>query len=189
VRGIVIIAVILAAAAPSGAEDTFGMWQLVNGEYRNYIPAEELLEPFTVHMTLHDPSVFSVAGYEVGIVVPADVLVLDSSGPEGWINFGDHWNHLVGFTTPVPTFGQPVTVLGQLDCLGLAYNPLPPWISYAAASPPSVPGHDGPVIADGVDPDHLIACGYVNGASEVFFIGYITAVEPRHWTGVKALFR
>ena len=71
--------------------------------------------------------------------------------------------------------------------LGVAV-PDPRYIYYHGAEPPSIPGHDGPVISIGDDPTILIACGYVNYSPEVFHFVGIVADEKQSWTAVKALF-
>jgi hypothetical protein len=182
------LALVVAGGALAQEQDTFGLWQLVDGEYRNYIPAEEVVGPFTLFLTLHDSSIFTIGGYEVGIMVPDFLFVTGASGPNDWTNFGSNTNHLVGYVTPLPTFGEPIVVLGQIDCLGTEMPSMPEHIVYMAADPPSIPDHDGPVIADGVNPDILIPCGYVNGAPEVFLVGGIVGTEAHTLTGVKALF-
>ena len=185
---LLIIVSALAIAGSAMAQDTFGLWRLIDGTYVNYIAVEEYTEPFTLYIGLHDASVFTVGGYEVGISTPPEVVVLEAGGPGGWTNFGDNTNHLVGYLTPLPTNSEPFTILGQLTCIGISIPSDPYNISYHGAVPPSIPGHDGPVIANGVNPDDLIACGYVDGSPEVFFFGIIVAVEQESWGGVKSLF-
>jgi hypothetical protein len=187
-RSIAIIALAMFLTAPAAADD-LGLWRLQDDEYVAYIPGWEVTTPFTLFITLHDASVTAVGGYEVGITLPDLLIILQATGPSGWTNFGDPTNHLVGYTTPLPTFGEPVVVLGQLECLGLDQIVTHEYIAFGPSNPQSIPDHDGPVIADGVDPDHLIACGYVGGMPEVFGIFGPDAVEARHWTGVKTLFR
>ena len=178
----------LTIAGGAVAQDTFGLWRLVGEEYENFIPVEQFTDPFTLYISLHDASIPAVGGYEVGITTPPEVLILAASGPNGWTNFGDSTNHLVGFGTPLPTDGEPFTILGQLECLGFS-EPTGPWtISYHGAEPASIPGHDGPVIADGFDPTNLIACGFVDGSPDVFFFSVVVATEQQSWTAVKSLF-
>jgi hypothetical protein len=183
------LALVVAGGAIAQEQDTFGLWQQVDGEYRNFIPAEETLTPFTLFVTLHDSSIFTIGGYEVGLTIPSYLLILDASGPNDWTNFGDNTNHLVGYITPLPTFGEPIVVLGQIECLVPSLDGVTPqYIVYGGANPPSIPDHDGPVIADGVNPDVLIPCGYVNEVPEVFLVAGVVGTEAHTLTDVKALF-
>jgi hypothetical protein len=186
-KRLLIVALALVVAGGAMAQDTFGLWRMVDGEYANYIPAEEVTAPFTLFITVHDPSSFSIGGYEVGIDIPADMLILATSGPNGWTNFGDATNQLVGFQTPVIVQTE-IGVLGQLDCLGLSIPDQATPIVYHGADPPSIPGHDGPVYADGINPELLVACGYVNGSPDVFLYGGVVATEAHTLSDVKALF-
>ncbi len=185
---LMIVALILVTAGVALADDTFGLWRQVEGEFVNHLDIREVTTPFTLYITLHDPTVFSVGGYEVGITVPDLILILAASGPNGWTNYGDAFNQIVGYMTPLSTYGEPVVVLGQIDCLGLDVLPGPASVVYGAASPASIPGHDGPVIANGVNPDQLIACGYVTGSPGVFWFSDPLATRTETWTDVKALF-
>jgi len=187
-KHLMIVALILVTAGVATADDTFGLWRQLDGDFVNYIPVHEVTTPFTLYVTLHDPTVFSVGGYEVGIELPNLILILAASGPNGWTNFGDTHNQIVGYMTPLSTYGEPVVVLGQIECLGLDVLDGPAFAVYGAASPASIPGHDGPVIANGVNPDHLIACGYVTGSPDVFWFSDPLATRTETWTGVKALF-
>ena len=96
-KRLLFIALALVIAGGAMAQDTFGLWRMVDGEYVPYIPAEEVLDPFTLFITVHEPSSFSIGGYEVGIGIPADMVILATTGPNGWTNFGTPTNHLVGF--------------------------------------------------------------------------------------------
>ncbi len=186
-KRLLIIALALMIAGGAMAQDTFGLWRMVDGDYVNYIPAEEVTTPFTLFITLHDPSVFSVGGYEVGMAIPADMIILAATGPNGWTNFGDPTNQLVGFQTPV-IIQTDMGVLGELQCLGLSMPAEASHISFGAANPPSIPDHDGPVIANGVNPDELLPCGYVNGSPDVFLYGGVVGTEAHTLSDVKALF-
>ncbi len=187
-KRLLIIALALVIACGAMAQDTFGLWRMdADGNYQNYIAAEDVTTPFTLFITIHDPSSFSVGGYEVGMTLPEGMLILNAGGPNGWTNFGDATNQLVGFQTPVIVQAE-IGVLGELSCLGLSVPTDPMNVVYMGANPPSIPGHDGPVYANGVNPDELIACGYVNGAPEVFLYGGVVGTEAHTLSDVKAMF-
>ncbi len=170
-KSLICVALILMIGGGALAEDTFGLWHLVNGEYVNWIPVEQATDPFELSVTVHDPSVFSIGGYEVGMDVPDEVLVLGIGGPNGWTNYGDPTNQIVGFQTPLIVQTE-IGMLCEMRCLAIAYPDYPAAIIYHGSNPASIPGHDGPVLANGINPDELMACGYVNGHSSVFFFGW-----------------
>ena len=186
-KRLLIIALALVIAGGAMAQDTFGLWQMVDGEYRNYIPAEECIAPFDLHITIHNPTSFSIGGYEVGIALPvADLLVLGLGGPNGWTNFGDALNHLVGFQTPL-IVQEEIGVLCTLNMLGLSMPAEGMHIVFGASDPSSF-DHDGPGYADGINPDILVPCGYVNGSPDVFLYGGVVGTEAHSLSAVKALF-
>ena len=186
-KRLLIIALALVIAGGAMAEDTFGLWRMVDGEYVNYIPAEEVTLPFDLFVTIHSPTSFSIGGYEVGITInDPTLLVLAASGPNGWTNFGDNLNHLVGFQTPLIVQDE-IGVLCTMQMLGTT---IPAEASHIVFGPsvPSSFDHDGPGYADGVNPDVLVPCGYVNGSPDVFLYGGVVGVEAQTLSGVKALF-
>lgn len=183
---IIALALMIASVAMAQDPDTFGLWRQVDGDYVNYLPAEDIPGPFTLYVTLHNGSTFSVGGYEVGMDVPAEMFVLEIDF-FGGTNFGDNTNHLVGY--PAPIFTQDdILVLSVMDCLSTALPSAPTYIVYHGANPPSIPGHDGPVYADGTNPDNLIACGYVSGTPDVFLFAGAVATENHTLSDVKSLF-
>jgi hypothetical protein len=186
-KRLLIVALALVIAGGAVAEDTFGLWRMVDGEYVNYIPGEEVTSPFTLYVTIHQPTSFSIGGYEVGITAPADMLVISIGGPNGWTNFGAAFNHLVGFQTPV-IVQEDIGVLCEMSCLGLSIPDQAIPILYGPADPPSIPGHDGPVYADGINPELLVPCGFVTGTPDVFLYGGVVATEAQTLSDVKALF-
>jgi len=140
-------------------------------------------------VTLHHPTSPLIGGFEVGIDMLAPLLVLGVEFPhDGWNFGGSFTNLLVGFPTPVPS-GPDLTVLGTLRVLVVQPFEWCYYVVYHGATPPSVPGHDGPVYADGAVPDLLVPCGYVGGSSEVFWFNPGTPVEGWTYTAVKRLFR
>lgn len=168
------------------AEDTFGLWRMVDGDYENFLPAGKIPGPFTLYVTLHDGSLYSVGGYEVGIDIPAEMLILEIDFMGG-TNFGDNTDHLVGY--PLPMYIQTeIVVLAEMSCLSTTMPPAPTFVSHHASSIQSVPGLDGPVYANVNNPDELVPGGAVNGSPEVFLFGGVVATDTQTWSGVKALF-
>ncbi len=147
--------------------------------------------PFNSFIVALNPEMQSVSGYEVGISISdASVFVLSAVGPNGWTNFGDNTNHLAGFGTPVPVVDNAV-VLCVLQMLYSGTDRVE--IVYGAATPPSIPGHDGPVLADGANPDILVACEYTSHEDMGGLVATLNgegviAVENHSLSGVKALF-
>ena len=186
-KRLLFIALALVIAGGAMAQDTFGLWRMVDGEYVPYIPAEEVLDLFIFFIIVHEPSSFSIGGYEVGIGIPADLIILATTRPPGWTNFGTPTNHLVGFQLPVIVQTE-IGVLGEMQCIGLSIPSESTHITYGPSDPPSIPGHDGPVYADGVNPETLVACGFVEGSPDVFLYGGIVGTEAHTLSDVKALF-
>jgi len=185
-KRLVSLALVLVLAGGVLAQDNFGMYRMVDGEYSNFVMVDELTPGATLdlYITLHDPSVFVVGGFEVGIDMPEFTVVTDAEF-DG-INFGGSFtNLLVGYYTPIPAQETPV-VLATLFVTVTA--PDAGVCTMHGAVPPSIPGHDGPVIANGANPDELIACGYVDGTPDVFLFSEVVAVETQTFSGVKALF-
>ncbi|HOX26780.1 MAG TPA: hypothetical protein PLL30_06325 [Candidatus Krumholzibacteria bacterium] len=184
------LALALLVAGGVMAQDNFGMYRLVGGEYLDYIPMEECDAGTALDLivTLHNPTSFSIGGFEVGIDMPSQLFVLNGVFPNGGTNFGGSFtNLLVGYMTPIPVQTDIITLV-TLNCLIGSTPPEALYVVYHGANPPSIPGHDGPVYADGVNPDILVPCGYINGTPNVFLFGGVVAVENQTWTGVKNLF-
>ncbi len=178
---------IMACGAMAQEMDEFGMWTMVDGEYvtGHSFP---LATPAQVVVTLHNTSVTNVGGYEVSFTMPAAATITGLDIPNDGLNFGgSNTNHLIGYGVPLPV--EDLVVLSTLNFILLEdideFN-----VEMAGATPPSIPDWDGPVIADGVNPDILIPCGYITGSPHVFtFQGTgPVAVEASTLSGVKALF-
>jgi hypothetical protein len=135
-------------------------------------------------------NVGSVGGYEVGINVPAALFLLTVGGPNGWTNFGSPTNQICGYGFPLPAPAEGV-VLCTINMLYTG-GPAPGVIEFHGSSPASIPGHDGVVIANGENPDELIACwlvtGQINGVVASVNGDGVVAVEDHTWTSVKNLF-
>jgi len=147
--------------------------------------------PFNCYIVVLNPLVESIAGYEVGIAISdPTVFVLAVSGDFGWTNFGDALNHLVGFGTPVPVVDN-AAVVCTMQWLYAGTAEI--YVEFGHATPPSIPGWEGMVIANGVNPDDLIPCitpwGEVNGIVATLNGVCGPAVEKASLSGVKALFR
>ena len=121
------------------------------------------------------------------MALPPEMLILAATGPNGWTNFGSPTNHLVGFQVPVIVQTE-IGVLCQMDCIGLSIPDQASHVVYGPSDPQSIPDHDGPVYANGVNPEDLVPCGYVNGSPDVFLFGGVVGVEAQTLSGVKALF-
>jgi len=144
--------------------------------------------PFNAYVVIIDSPVSSIGAYEVGITIsdPA-VFVLSVTGPNGWTNFGSNTNHLCGFTTPVPVT-EGAAVMATMNMLQSVATEAT--ISMGPATPASIP--DVPAIADGADPDVLIACVLDSGDSAPVVATLngdgIVAAEAHSLSSVKALF-
>jgi hypothetical protein len=147
--------------------------------------------PFNAYIVSLNPEMMSVSGYEVGISISdPTVFVLSATGENGWTNFGDNTNHLAGFGTPVPVVDGAV-VLCTMNMLYTGSATVD--IVFGAATPPSMPEHDGPVLADGANPDILVPCVYTSHADMAGKVATLNgegviAVENHSLSGVKALF-
>jgi hypothetical protein len=142
--------------------------------------------PFNGYVVLLNPTVETVGGYEVGIAVSSPaVFVLGVTGPNGWTNFGSNLNHLVGYQQPLPV-ADGGTVFSTMQMLYTGTDLVT--ISYGEADPPSIPG--GPVIANGANPEDLIACNLVTDIGYVATLNGdgVVATEEHTLSSVKALF-
>lgn len=159
-------------------------------ENTNFDPAGA---PFDAYIVIVQTTMFSVGGYECGVAIDnAGVFVLAASGPNGWTNFGNNTNHLVGFQTPVPS-DSGAAVLGVLNLLYSGTDLVN--ISMGPSDPSSV-GGEGPAVADGSNPDILYTCpltpcegdivATLNGPGIEFCDP--VATESQSWTNLKALF-
>jgi hypothetical protein len=162
-------------------------------------PPDEPMHPYTNlesgsapgngYIILLYPTVDTIGGYELGIEFdPPTPFVLSVTGPNGWTNFGSNTNHLVGYQTPVPVADGGV-VFATVSLL--ASGPETVNINFLAANPPSIPGV--PVIADGADPENLIACQLASAPQFWPTVATlngegVVAAETRSLSGIKALF-
>lgn len=141
--------------------------------------------PFNGFVVILNPTVESIGGYELGVGVPAGVLALGLTGPNGFTNFGSNFNHLAGYQTPVPVMDGG-TVLSTFNFFYTGADVV--YVVYGPAEPPSIPGV--PVIANGANPEDLIACNLTSdGGFVATFNGPgVVATENHSLTSVKALF-
>ncbi len=146
--------------------------------------------PFDSYIVAINPQVWSISGYEVSIIIPDPaVFVLLVSGPSGWTNFGSNVNHLAGFGVPVPVVDN-AAVLSTMRLLYGGSDEI--HIDFGAATPHSIPEHEGPVMADGANPDNLVPCFttiYGTPSGLVAILNPHVAVEASSLTKVKALFQ
>jgi len=142
--------------------------------------------PFFSYLVLVNGTTNSVGGYECSVAYSdPTVFVLGVTGANGWTNFGDNGNHLVGFQTPLPV-QLPGTVLATFNLLYSGVDRVE--ISLGPAIPASIP--DEMAIADGDDPENLIGCPCLTDDCVVATLNGegVVATENQSWTGVKALF-
>jgi hypothetical protein len=188
-KRLLLLALALMVASGALAEDTFGLFRMVDGEFVDNVPVNELNVGDTIdlHITLHEGSLFSTIAFEVGMDVPGYLSVTDADLRGGY-NFGGAFtNLLVGYTEPV-LLNADVVVLATLEGL-VTGEPEDASVVFHGADPPSVPGHDGPIYASAANPSNLILCGYVGGTADVFRFGDPVAVQTSTYSDVKALFR
>ena len=128
----------------------------------------------------------TIGGYEAAVAISDPTLfVLAVTGPNGWTNFGDNLNHLVGFQNPLPS-QQPGTVLATFQMLYSGTATVE--ISLGPSTPPSIPGFMA--IADGANPEVLVAVDCLTSDCVVATLNGdgVVSSEDHSWTGVKALF-
>ena len=148
--------------------------------------------PFDMYLVLIAAEFSTIGGYECGIEfsVPG-TLILAVGGSNGWTNFGDNTNHLVGYTVPrLPVDPDGTAVLATLNVMRQDADAVD--ISLGPADPSSV-GGAGPAIADGGDPDILRTCHLTTDAVSPGVVANfngvgIVATESSTLTDVKALF-
>lgn len=146
---------------------------------------------FNAYLVLLNADFANVGGYECGLTISdAGVFVLSVTGPNGWTNFGGNTNHLCGYQTPLPVSQDMNAVLSTLQLLYSGAAEVT--VSMGAATPPSVPAWDGPVVANAADPDNLIevycAGGETPGVVATLNGAGVTATEAKSLSDVKALF-
>ena len=172
------------ALAQSSEDNMMGMFfaEPFISENTNF---ENTFSPFNAYNVLLGPTVETVGGYELGISMPAEVFVLGVTGPNGWTNFGSNLNHLCGYQTPLPVVDGG-TVLSTLNMLYTGTDII--YIGFGPSDPASIPGV--PVIANGADPEDLIACNLTSDGGFVATINGpgVVATEQHSLSFVKALF-
>jgi hypothetical protein len=188
-KRLLVLALALTMAGGALAEDSFGLFRMVEEEYVDNVPVDELDvgETIDLHITLHEGSLFSTIAFEVGMDVPG-FLSLTGADLRGGHNFGGALtNLLVGYTEPV-LLNADVVVLATLTGV-VTGEPEAGSVVFHGAEPPSVPGHDGPIYASAANPSNLVLCDSVGGTSEVFRFGDPVAVRTSTYSDVKTLFR
>ena len=76
---------LMASGALAQEENEFGLWTDGEGGYANFKMIEQYA-PFNLYITLHNASVASVGGYEVGWTMPAlTIQNLDMADLSAWI--------------------------------------------------------------------------------------------------------
>ena len=153
-------------------------------------------EAFFAYIVMLDCVSTSVGGYEVGITGITDpggtIFILGVDGPNGWVNFGDNTNHLVGYGVPLPVELDGTAVLATmqiLDPIGTVGD-----FVFGPSDPSSFPDLTVPVFSDGPVATILMTCTLTTGVfNEVGTVATlngdgIVATESASWTDVKALF-
>jgi hypothetical protein len=185
------LALVLVIAGGAMAQDNVGFYrELPNGNYSNFILLDEISlgTPIEFVATLHDATRFSIGGFEMSVDIPGFVTFgsSDVQFPVGAVNVGEGSSYIVGYSSPVPIQND-IFVMMSISAVVIG-TPEPSSVLLGAAVPPSIPGHDGPVYANGANPNDLIACGYIDGTAEAFLFSEVVAVESSTFSGVKALF-
>jgi len=205
-----VLMVVLAGSALAQMENSMGIFfdeADFTPETTNFdtTPGEEI-EAYIVAV---NPTFIYIAAYECSIDIgDAGVFVLGLGGPDatwdsgayvypdgfsyGGTNFGDYNNQLVGFAYPVPTYGV-AAVLGKMRMLYTGTSTVD--FRMGPSSPSSVDGA-GPALANGVNPDDLVACTYTSGPDQGGLVAtfngtgiqFPVATEAHSWSGVKSLF-
>ncbi|MEZ4386501.1 MAG: hypothetical protein R3D98_02775 [Candidatus Krumholzibacteriia bacterium] len=142
--------------------------------------------PFNAYIVLVNPTVASVAAYETSVTFDGGApFLLAVTGPNGWTNFGTPSNHLAGFQTPLPCADGAV-----LCTIQMLYTGVPTVFINLGAATPSSFNPPTPGIADGANPDNLIACPLTSDGGYVATINGdgVVATEAHSLSDVKALF-
>jgi len=189
------LVVLLAGSAFAQLDNSLGIFFVDSGfddDFTNFDPTPGV--PFDAHIAIVNASVFTVGGYEVGIEFSEDAFVLAVDGPNGWTNFGDNLNHIVGFMTPVPSS----TGEALLSTMNILYSGTGLNEFFMGPSTPSSFGGEGPGIADGGNPDLLYMCNYTSGPDFGGLVATlngdgirypdVVATEAHSLSSVKALF-
>jgi hypothetical protein len=190
-----LVAVMASGALAQTEMNEVGFWMdSGDGTYYNVVAPEPFVW-YDLVTTVHNPSVDSIGGYELTLGFPhgAPEIISFSTDLLGGLDVNDLPDvFVVDFGTPVPS--ADFTVIQRHTLLLVQAFVAPIEVTLGPVPNPSIPGANGPVIADGTDPSLLIECGYITGQPHVFtFTGYpwiwdVIAVESSTLTGVKALF-
>jgi len=173
------LALILLLAVPSLAQSELGITfeedMIVNSLVFG-------IGAFSSYVYIQTDEAMSIAAYECSIELSsAQLFVLNVTGPNGWTNFGDGTNHLVGFQTPLPVGPDGWVVVCTMDFLLTEPGT---WIVLeVGAATPSSFDPPTPGFANGINPDILVPCSAQSG-----YINDEFAVEGMSLTQVKALF-
>jgi len=156
---------------------------------------ETTAAPFNAYLVLFSSPYETIGGYVCGITISdPGVLIISVTGTNGWTNYGDNTNHLVGYGAneqpPLPFPAGSGAVLSTLSMLQLVAAPAD--ILLGPGVPPTIPG--SPVIADGNNPDLLSSCWLTSGNDPAGGVvatlngAGVTATESHTLSDVKALF-
>ncbi|MEZ4389144.1 MAG: hypothetical protein R3D98_16485 [Candidatus Krumholzibacteriia bacterium] len=118
-----------------------------------------------------------ISAYEAGIAVSdPSLFILSVSGPNGWTNFGDNLNQLVGYSTPLPIDGPTALCMFAMLMTGGGYVEI-----CVTGTEPSQFGTPAPGYADGDGNWYPCEgrCSQINPA---------VATQDRSFTEIKALF-
>jgi hypothetical protein len=192
-RSLVILAVALVMAGPSldpgaaRAENVMGLFF----DDRDFAAETSRVDttpgvPFDAYVVLLDAGPSLIGAYELGIsMTSSTVTTLSVTGPNGWTNFGAADNHIAGYVTPVPA-SSGGTVLASMRFMQMDRGEVD--IMFGPSSPSSLGG--APVIADGSDPEILLACELFGGGPVVAGLN-VPPPERREvpFSHVKSLFQ
>jgi len=131
-----------------------------------------------------------LGGYGVGIYqIGEDLFILSQSGPHGWQNFGDFYDHLVGYSEPYPVIDE-VAILSTFSVL--TTSDAPTEFHLHGPSMQLIPDHEGPEIFEWDEDLHVAntpsLCGVDGLAMLINSTCEPVATEKISWTAVKTLF-
>jgi len=152
----------------------------------------ELGVAFDAYLVMLGADFVSLGGYEASIAEDSGGLltVTGATWPNNGFNFGQNLNHLVGYGTPLPVTDG-VAVLCTISMIYGGSGTVE--FTSGAATPPSVPGWNGPVFGDNANIDDLVE-GTSTGGAPIAVIATlngdgIVAVEQSSLSQVKSLFQ
>jgi hypothetical protein len=196
-KKLLVVSLLVVMAGVASAETTVGMFfsdseftdATTNTDPTNFVP----FEAYLVVVGLDEDVIL---GYELVVSSTAQVAELSLTG-ENWpvsaLNVADPLpgelvNHLVGFAAPLA-----VDPAGTVVCTlsFLPFQTVPVEFTISGRATPSVPGHDGPIIAS-PDASTLVgittSVGTLSGVVATLNGAGVTAVESSTLSSVKALF-